>query len=308
MRAPGEERKSSDTSRASPGDGFVALGIDHGSPPIDASFSFYFASRYGVLPITVAFRYPHLIKDLMGLQCEQSKKRLFTSSKPRKILVLGAGLDYVNGQRSIPILHELAGVFPKATSITVIDIAQEIGDAIPFSSYCKSRAKLVASSTKNFAPNPNITSQLLLQLLPSIPERLPPIQFERTSFEKMKLEENSWDIILATQSIEYALRKQTKTEQAALAWNLLKALAPGGRLITTMLEGPKLMSSLDIKALPHHFDGNMNISCYGLYFNRRDWSNAWDETQKKATKAIYLSDAHSEPYMVTNDIYVFVRS
>lgn len=179
---------------------------------------------------TGALRYPHLWRHITSREGNRAPEE----RRNRRIYLLGAGLNFLPSGVSIPMAHEAAGIFTQ-DQLVIVDREAFVGDAMAVSEYNFDDANGVIRHQRNFNRIPyEVESyvQALGRLLTSIPSRLPGNTLAITSsFEMLPLVEQSADMIIATNSLYYAIDSITDArEKHRFVRKLLKALKRYGTM------------------------------------------------------------------------------
>jgi hypothetical protein len=154
------------------------------------------------------------------------------SQKP-SVLVLGAGLEYVQGHFVIPFLHELRASFNGP--ITVIDMEGALGQVIPLSYYPPE--DIFQSKDEKTDEDSREMLDFIASFFKTIPGHLEGIDFQNESFEAAALTPEKYDYIFALHSIMYSLRSDKDPKQKeALCHKILASLKKRGILYTTESE------------------------------------------------------------------------
>jgi hypothetical protein len=180
--------------------------------------------------------YPHLIRHLM-------------KSNVESVLLLGAGLE---DDGSIPQAHEMLAIFKR---ITLVDHSARVISAIKRSAYKSTIAKSVIQIQPNFGDKHYQYQQALRPFLDTIPPTLSDIDAHLSDFATHDIQEASYEIIVATLSLAYALEDATNREQAQqIALKYFKALKKNGTLYVDFTSAKMIVEALGNLAKPSKYN------------------------------------------------------
>ncbi len=170
--------------------------------------------------ITSEWRFPQLSQDLA--------ERLTPNRERARVAVFGPGYRMQTPDTfSVPILHELMPFF-RRDHITVVDQDQAALDIVSVSKYDVETARSYLNYAQNFEANPGLQSALR-QMMPAVAPDLPPsISLHQMNFEQPNLPTNSFDYIIATFSLFYALPSNNNEETRRVSAANLALLAIDG--------------------------------------------------------------------------------